>query len=945
MSKSIAPVAHAGPKERRFLDALRDLFVGAKVDGQSGYINLMRIKAGYFERAVEPQLMKDITEAVKSFPDFREELFDKLHAFFSRYFSKSGSICFAYTPQHMSVYERVYTDEQDVVLFWKTHMLYYVKTDRIFRDLAVEIEGRKFFFDCTALTHKKANEKRDLIYDFERVEKDGTIRVCAAYKEGNKKTKTEDILKALKKAEHPVKEAVLEKAMKVFARQSEVDYFINKDARGFLTEQLDLWMYQYVFKDETRWTETRIRQLQTIKNFALKLIAFIAQFEDELVRVWNKPKFVRNSHYVITVDRIAARDGGLDLLADFLKHAGMKAQVAEWQELSIVEKAFDAKEILEGRGKDRNLATAWRSLPLDTRHFQSLELRLLGLFDNLDEALDGRLIKSENYQALNTLKEKFKGRVKCCYIDPPYNTGSDGFVYSDNFQHSSWISMIQDRVTAAVPLLGKKGVLYASIDDKERRHLEFALDQAFGRENRVEEIIWVQNTTKNQSPTYSTNHEYVEVYARDLKVVSADSRIFREPKPGYAEVMELIEKLNPDYPSIDDVETALAELFEKHKFEFKEELEEMGVEYDKNLDLWKGLYNYGNAEYRDTDGKLVAERDAAKKKATLWVWREGDSSMPAAKQADSTRDPKDPNFRFYKPAHPKTKRPCPHPKTGWRWPQKIAPDREASFEALEKDYRIVWGPDENKIPQAKKFLHETETNVAKSVIMDYTDGEKQLTQLFGVSNSFPNPKPTTLISRFVLQTADEGEWVMDFTGGSGTAAHSVAEAFNTDRVRRKFLLIEAADYFDTTLLPRVKKVFAATSWKKGKPVALNGAGLFCKVYSLEQYEDALAHAIYQEEPGDLFRNTKTDPYSQYVFFRDDKMARALELDYKKDEVAVHLDRLYPDIDLAETLSCVTGKWIKRVTAEEVVFADGTKQSLTKPDWRLLKPLIFWGPIV
>ena len=154
-------------------------------------------------------------------------------------------------------------------------------------------------------------------------------------------TKTEDILKALKKAEHPVKEAVLDKATRVFERQSEVDYFINKDARGFLREQFDLWMYQYLFRDGTDWNATRIKQLQALKGIAFKLIDFIAQFEDELVRIWNKPKFVRGSHYVITLDRIAAREGGLDLLADFIKHAGIKAQIAEWQELGIVEKNFD----------------------------------------------------------------------------------------------------------------------------------------------------------------------------------------------------------------------------------------------------------------------------------------------------------------------------------------------------------------------------------------------------------------------------------------------------------------------------------------------------------------------------------------------------------------------------------------------------------------------------
>lgn len=933
-------------KEKRFLDALRDLFVGAKVDGKSGYINLMRIKAAYFQKIVEPALMTDVAAVIADFPDFREELFDKLHAFFSRYFSRSGSICFAYTPQHMSVYEKVYTDEQDTVLFWKTHMLYYVKTDRIFRDLKVTVDDQVFVFDCADLQHKKANEKRDLVFTFQRVEKDGAIRLAVAYSERGRQTKTEEILKALKKAERPVKEAVLEKAMRVFGRQSEVDYFINKDARAFLREQFDLWMYQYIFKDATPWSPVRIAQLQALKDIALKLIDFIAQFEDELVRIWNKPKFVRGSHYVITLDRIDAREGGLDLLEDLVKHPGMKAQVAEWQELSIVDAKFSAKTILEGKGKDRKLADAWRSLPLDTIHFKTLELPLLGLFDDLDAAIDGRLIKSENYQALNTLREKFKGRIKMFYIDPPYNTGSDGFQYRDTFRHASWVTMLQDRLAAAYPLLCSKGVLFSSIDDKERRHLEFALDDVFGRGNRVEEIIWVQNTTKNQSPTYSTNHEYVEVYARDLAKSAADARMFREPKPGFLELTELAEKLNPDFPPTETVETKIAELFESHRAAFREELDEQGVDYDRNLDAWKGLYNYTHAEYRDEEGRLVKEQHARAKKARIWIWREDNPSMPAGKQSDTTRDPAESNYRFYKPLHPFTKKPCKHPKRGWGMPHKPnpkQPDRN-NFEAMADDERIVWGEDETKIPQVKKFLHEVETLVAKSVVMDYTDGEKQLTELAGATNTFSNPKPTTLIARFILQTADADEWVADFFAGSGTTAHATLDAYQTDRTRRRFLLVEAADYFDTTLLPRVKRIFAAGTWKGGKPVALGGPGLFCKVCSLEQYEEAIGNAIYAEDE-DLFRNTKTDPYSQYVFFRDPKMARALDIDAKKDAVSVHLDRLYPDVDLAETLSCVTGKGIKRLTADEVEFTDGSKQSLKRPDWRLLRPLIFWGPVV
>ena len=933
-------------KEKRFLNALRDLFVGAKVDGQSGYINLMRIKAAYFQKIVEPALMSDVDAAIAAFPDFREELFDKLHAFFHRYFSKSGSICFAYTPNHMSIYEKVYTDEQDTVLFWKTHMLYYVKTDRIFRDLKVTIDDRVFFFDCTALQHKKNNEKRELLFTFQKVEKDGAIRLSAAYSERGRQTKTEEMLKALKTAGHPVSEAVLEKAMKVFGRQSEIDYFINKDARAFLSEQFDLWMYQYVFKDATPWSETRIRQLQVLKDIALKLIGFIAQFEDELVRVWNKPKFVRGSHYVITLDRIAARDAGLDLLADLLKHRGMADQVAEWQALSIVDAGFDPKAILEGKAKDRKLADAWRSLPLDTVFFKSLELRLLGLFDDLDSAIDGRLIKSENYQALNTLREKFKGRVKMFYIDPPYNTGSDGFQYRDTFRHASWVTMLQDRLAACHPLLLPKGVLFSSIDDKERRHLEFALDAVFGRENRVEEIIWVQNTTKNQSPTYSTNHEYVEVYARDLPKASADSRMFREPKPGYVEMTELAEKLNLDYPSIEQIEAKIAELFDQHRIEFSEELEKLGIEYDRTLDLWRGLYQYSRVEYRTSEGAPVAPETARQKKAHIWVYQESDGSMPSGKQAPSTRDPNDPNYRFYKPIHPITKKACRLPTRGWGMPQKHDPKQpqRVCFEDLVSDNRIVWGETEAKVPRVKKFIHEMDTQVSKSVVMDYTDGESQLTALAGSTNTFSNPKPTTLISRFILQTTDENDWVADFFAGSGTTGHAILDAYQTDRIRRRFLLVEAADYFDTTLLPRVKRVFAAVQWKDGKPITIGGPGLFCKVSTLEQYEEALGNAVYAEDE-DLFRNSKTDPYSQYVFFRDSKMARALNLDAKKDVVTVHLDRLYPDIDLAETLSCVTGKWIKRVTADEVEFSDGSKHSLVNPDWRLLKPLIFWGPVV
>ena len=227
-------------KEQRFYDALEDIFVGAKVEGESGYINLMRIKSRYYEEGVFPKLQKDINEALKPFPEFREELFDKLYTFFNRYFSESGSIYFRYTPIHQNVYEKVYTDDKDVILFWKTHMLYYVKTDKLFKNLEVKTEEFKFFFDVSGLEHKKANEKRAIIYEFKEKRKDGVIVFNFLYSERGRITKINDILRDLRREGVTITEDTLEKAFRVFEKQNDVDYFINKNAKEFLREQFNI---------------------------------------------------------------------------------------------------------------------------------------------------------------------------------------------------------------------------------------------------------------------------------------------------------------------------------------------------------------------------------------------------------------------------------------------------------------------------------------------------------------------------------------------------------------------------------------------------------------------------------------------------------------------------------------------------------------------------------
>ena len=279
-------------KEQKFYKALQDVFIGAKIEGEGGFVNLMKIKSNYY-RKIEDILKKDIETALKSHPKFRDELFDKLYSFFSRYFTESGSIYFNSTPFHNNVYEKVYTDEKDVILFWKTQMLYYVKTDRIFRSLPVEFDGFKFYFDASKIESKKANEKRSLIFELSKIHEDGTIVFSVQYSERGTKTKQDEILKAIKRKGIAITEEQLERAFRVFEKQSEVDFFINKNAKAFLEEQFKLWSYQYFWEGAKEWSADRVNELQILKDIAFKIIDFISQFEDELVKIWNKPKFVK----------------------------------------------------------------------------------------------------------------------------------------------------------------------------------------------------------------------------------------------------------------------------------------------------------------------------------------------------------------------------------------------------------------------------------------------------------------------------------------------------------------------------------------------------------------------------------------------------------------------------------------------------------------------------
>jgi hypothetical protein len=166
------------------------------------------------------------------------------------------------------------------------------------------------------------------------------------------------------------------------------------------------------------------------------------------------------------------------LWKDILANA---AQLEAWKDLFAV----------EPRKVNEKFLAEHPTLVVNTAHFDAaFKERLLAAFDDIDEATDGLLIHSENYQALRFLERRYAEQVECIYIDPPYNTGSDDFLYKDRYQHSTWAAMMQERLCVAREFLAREGVIFSSIDDNEQPRLRMLMDSVFGEESIDSNIIW-----------------------------------------------------------------------------------------------------------------------------------------------------------------------------------------------------------------------------------------------------------------------------------------------------------------------------------------------------------------------------------------------------------------------------------------------------------------------
>jgi adenine-specific DNA-methyltransferase len=786
----------------------------------------------------------------------RMEVFNRLYQFFDRHYQDGDFIVERRYGKDGSRYIRSTGD--DTEFHFATEDMYYIKSGDIFTDFPVSLSyGQQIVFtldpetlEKTRSTLRPTDKAHYELHEVTRNEQGQVIVVLKYLKNAQTDKEKERIAVEVHKAcgGDP---AEIKRWLNQFIARNQSDFFIHKRLKETLTEDLDIFIKTEVLDADQLMgggdlPQRMIKVGRVVRQIGLQIIDFLAVLEDFQRRLWEKKKLVFETRYVITLDRIATL-AGEEWLTPHLD-AIIEGQQAEWEELGLG--TISRREQCRGE-KESNLFTKsvyrWLPLPVDTANFdEAFKWDLLAAVTArhpLDDAIDGLAIHSDNWQALNTLQLKYGESVKCIYIDPPYNTKSSGIPYKNGYRHASWGAMMFNQLQMLHRFISRDGAIFVSIDKTERTLLEHTLDGVFGTGNRIEELVWAMNTTNSQLPNYSTNHEYVEVYAKHRPTVEQETDMFREQKPGFAEVMELVESLNPEYPLIQSIEERLKELYQQHRMEYQEEIESKGLEWDdeKGNDPWKGLYNYSRAEYRDPSGSFVEEAQARERQASIWIWRESDISMPATKQAESTRDPDHPNWRFYTPNHPVTGKPCPHPKSGWKFPYSNGIDslETRSFLALEKDNRIAWGKNEKKVPQVKRMLHEVESNIGKSVFTDYSDGEKQTSAMFGKSGVFLAPKHTHFVSRFIRQATRPDSQVLDSFGGSGSSADAVIRVNRVDKTRRRFITVEVNQYFETLIVPRLKKAGAATTWQKGKARSLDGPGLFMRVQALEQYEDTL----------------------------------------------------------------------------------------------------------
>jgi adenine-specific DNA-methyltransferase len=378
------------------------------------------------------------------------------------------------------------------------------------------------------------------------------------------------------------------------------------------------------------------------------------------------------------------------------------------------------------------------------------------------------IIEGENLEALKLLSTSYQGKIKCIYIDPPYNTGGD-FVYKDDYSedkkpyweqtgvtengikidtnadtngryHSNWLNMMFSRLLIARQLLSNDGVIFISIDETEVHHLRKLCEEVFGEKNYAGEIVW-KNSSKNDQAYISIQHEYILCFVKDK---NENKGLWQEKKEGLLEIYQAFEN-------------------------FKK----------KHGDNWKAIHSDATEWFR----QFSESNPISSNKHYSWMDEKG-VYFPA--------DISGPNYGQYRfdVIHPVTGKVCKEPASGWRFP----PD---TMKQRIKDKLVHFGDDETTIPNNKTYLKDTEFQSLTSI--KYKDGRvasKKLYSLLGGS-FFTNPKDYEILMQlFKAIDLNKNDTVLDFFSGSGTTGQAISHLNLEDGGNRKFILIQIPESID-----------------------------------------------------------------------------------------------------------------------------------------------------
>lgn len=539
------------PQLAQLIAKLQEIFQINQPDLDFGIYRILNSRQTQINEFLQKTLPNKINAAFNGNFEQANNVYNHLYTFFSRYYDQGDFI--SQRRYKGDTYAIPYAGEE-VMLHWANKDQYYTKSGESFSNYAFTLEnGKKVQFRLveadTAKDNRKDNEQARVFALIEpriktETDKNGDeiqtdilpfdiqgdlLTLRFEYKVVNKKEKQSDyitqavgkiqnfaipdefqgIFKAMPTAKNK-NHTLLEKYLTDYTAKNTADYFIHKNLGKFLNQELDFYIKNEVMnldniQESTDFShiEQNLQTIKTLKTVAKEIIAFLAQLEDFQKKLWLKKKFVAGCHYLITLDHL--NEAQIQAALENPK------QTAQWQALlNVNTSGLNAAE----------LCKSYPHLVVDTALFEpTYQADVLREIEHLDEKTNGLLIHSDNFQALNLLQERYKEQVKCIYIDPPYNTEKDRtegkFVYKDGYPHSTWLSLLIDRVTISKNLMNESSLFLSSIDDNEVSNLKIAMDYCFTPDNFIDIFSWQKTTTPpNLSKQTKQSCEYILGYQK-----------------------------------------------------------------------------------------------------------------------------------------------------------------------------------------------------------------------------------------------------------------------------------------------------------------------------------------------------------------------------------------------------------------------------------------------